>query len=275
MLVVVVVGINLFLSVGMASLCKNLAALLLFLIASPCLHNHLFIQAASTSSTITIPRIIVFNGLGSNEDDGEDDGFGGHISPPTKVLSSVNIPPLHQEICEYNFCLENQEPCDQTATQPKCLCPGISGSDQPPHPPRIQALLPVTEGDNKGKVEVQWCAPASVVSGYRVVLEGEDISFDFEDARRRGLVGSLEVGTRVCVEAINKAGHSTRSCTRYETPKTSEHNLFAWVIGGGVALLLIIIIAAVLLWKYKVCRKGKEDSADGLGNPSYSTEGTL
>lgn len=253
----------------MASLCKNPAALFLFLIASSLLQNHLFIRAASTSSPITIPRLIF--GMGSDTDDGEDDTFGDKISPRTEVISPVNVPRLHQEICEYNFCLENQEPCAQTSVRTGCLCPGFSAADTPPHSPRIQALLPITEGDNKGKVEVQWCAPSSVVSGYRVVLEGKDISFDFGDAQRRGVVGSLEVGTKVCVEAVNKAGHSTTnefSCQRYDTPKSSENSLFAWVIGGGVALVLLIVIAAVLLWKFKVCRKGKENSAGGLGKPT-------
>ncbi|XP_022616000.1 leucine-rich repeat neuronal protein 4-like [Seriola dumerili] len=263
----------------MASLGKNLAALLLFLNASPLLHYHLLIHAASTSRPVTLPRILIMTDLGS-DDDYKDDYLDNHSSPP-EVLSSVNIPQLHQEpkLCQHNPCLENQEPCAKLLKQTGCLCPGISGADEPPHSPRIQALLPITKGDNRGMVEVQWCAPSSVVTGYRVVFEGSHgDALEFGGARRRGLVGSLEIGTKVCVEAVNSAGHSTRSesaCKRYDPPESSDHNLFAWVIGGGVALLLLIIITSVILWKHKVCQKGKEDSTDGLGNPSYSTEGTL
>ncbi|XP_071313503.1 leucine-rich repeat neuronal protein 4 [Trachinotus anak] len=263
----------------MASLCKNLAALLLFLMVSPLLHYHPLTHAASTSPPITRPRIIFMSDFGSDDDD-SDDYLDNHSSPP-EVLAPVSVPLSHKgpQPCQYNPCLENQEPCPQLSAQTGCLCPGLSGADEPPHPPTIQTLLPVSEGNNRGKVEVKWCAPSSVVSGYRVVVEGGDVdALEFGHPVRRGLVGSLEVGTKVCVEAVNKAGHSTPSefsCMRYDPPESSEHKLLAWIIGGGAALLLLIIITAVILWKHKVCQKGKGDSTDGLGNPSYSTEGTL
>ncbi|XP_035505079.1 leucine-rich repeat neuronal protein 4 [Scophthalmus maximus] len=263
----------------MTSLCKNQAVLLLFLISSPLLHSHLFTHAASTSPPITRPRILFMTGLGS-DDDYSDDYLDDHSSPP-EVPSPVRIPVLNREarLCPYNPCLENQEPCANLAVQSGCLCPGLSGADQPPHAPRIQALLPISEGDDRGKVEVQWCAPSSVVSGYRVVVEGTDgDALEFGDALRRGSLASLEVGTKVCVVAVNNAGHSSPSefsCNRYDPPESSEHNVFAWVISGGVALLLLVVITSLILWKQNMCQRGKRDSTDGLGNPSYSTEGTL
>ncbi|XP_040904608.1 leucine-rich repeat neuronal protein 4 [Toxotes jaculatrix] len=262
----------------MTSLCKDLGVLLLFLIASPLLHS-LFTHAASTSPPITRPRIRFITGLGS-DDDYIDEDLDNYSSPP-KVLTSVEIPAVHQEPkpCQYNPCLENQEPCDHLAAQTGCLCPGLSGPDEPPHAPHIQALRPISEGDNRGKVEVQWCAPPSAVLRYRVVVEGSDgDTLEFGYAMRQGLVGSLKVGTKVCVEAVNNAGHSIPSeysCKRYDHPESSDHHVLAWVICGGVALLLLVTIIAVILWKHKMCQKGKRDSTDGLGNPSYSTEGTL
>lgn len=243
------------------------------------MHSHFFTYAASSSPSTTRRPIKYIKGLDS-DDDYEDD-YADKYTPPPEVVASMRTPLLHREIhpCQYNPCLENQEPCAHLAAETGCLCPGMSGANDPPHAPRIETLLPVSEGENRGKVEVHWCAPPSVVSSYRVVVEGSgDDALEFGDALRRGLVGSLEVGSKVCVEAVNKAGHSTPSefsCKRYEAPEISDHQLLAWVIGGGVGLLLLIVIAAVILWKLKICRKTKRDSADGLGNPSYSTEGTL
>ncbi|XP_045886287.1 LRRN4 C-terminal-like protein isoform X2 [Micropterus dolomieu] len=264
----------------MTSLYRNLAVLLLF--TSPLLHSRLYTHAASTSPPVTRPRIIFMTDTGSDDDfDDEDDDYLDNHSSPPEVLYPGKTTFLQQapELCQYNPCLENQEPCAQHSEKTGCLCPGISGADEPPHAPRIQMLLPVSEGEDTGKIEVQWCAPSSVVSGYRVVIEGsEGHDREFRDVSRRGVVGFLEVGTKVCVEAVNNAGHSTPSefsCKRYDPPKSSNHNLLAWIIGGGVTLLLLLIIAAVLLWKYQMHQKAKKDSTDGLGNPSYSREGTL
>nr|XP_046261385.1 leucine-rich repeat neuronal protein 4 [Scatophagus argus]XP_046261386.1 leucine-rich repeat neuronal protein 4 [Scatophagus argus] len=265
----------------MTSLSRNLAVLLLFLSVSPVFHSYLFADAASIAPAVTRPRIIFITGLGSEADyDDDDDDFDSHSSPP-KVVSSMRTPFLQREpqLCKYNPCLENQEPCAQLSARTGCLCPGISGSDVAPHAPRINVLMPITEGEDRGKVEVQWCAPSSVVSTYRVVIQGsEGEALEFQAASRRGLVGSLEAGTKVCVEAVNNAGHSIPSdfsCKRYDPPDSSDHKLLVGVIGGGVALILILIISAVILWRCKICQKAKRDSTDGLGNPSYSTEGTL
>lgn len=269
-----------FVCTEMTSLRRDLAALLLFLSASPLLHSHLFAHAASASPPVTRPRIIFMTAVDS-DNDYEDDYLDTHSSPP-EVLSSVRTTRLQRgptQLCQYDPCLENQDPCAILKAKTGCLCPGTSGPDVLPHAPRIRLMLPISEGNDRGKVEVQWCAPSSVVSRYRVVIQGnEGDAQEFQAASRRGLVRSLEAGTKVCVEAVNNAGHSIPSdysCKRYDPPETSDHKLLAGVIGGGVSLLLLLIIAAVILWKFKLCQKAKRDSADGLGNPSYSTEGTL
>ncbi|KAM9376211.1 LRRN4 C-terminal-like protein [Pholidichthys leucotaenia] len=258
----------------MASLCKAVAALLFFV--SPLIHSYLFAHAASTSSPITRARIIFMTASDYDYND-EDDNSDSPSSPP-KVLSSMKTPLQHgPHPCKHDPCLENQEPCARLAQRTGCRCPGMSGANEPPHPPRIQALLPISEGADRGKVEVQWCAPSSVVSSYRVVVEGSE-AVEYEDVSRRGLVGSLAAGTKVCVEAVNNAGRSSFSefsCKRYDTPESSDHKLLVGVIGGGVALLLLIVTAAAVLWKYQLCQRAKRNSADGLGNPSFSTGGTL
>lgn len=263
----------------MASLHRNLALLLFFI--APLLPSHLYTHAASTSPPVTHPRILFITGLGSEDDDDEPADYVDVQKTPPEVILSMRTPLLQGEpqFCQYDSCAENQEPCSRLSEKTGCLCPGMSGADRPPHPPRIQALLPVKEGKDRGKVEVQWCAPSSVVSGYKVVVEGANgVPLEFRDTFRRGLVGSLEVGAKVCVEAVNSAGHSSSnefSCQRYDPPVTTDHKLLFGVIGGGVAILLILIIGSVVLWKFNICGKGKGDSADGLGNPSYSRGGTL
>lgn len=220
------------------------------------------------------------NGVGSVDDEFDDEDADYFSSPPELVVQE-KTPILHRdlEFCRYDPCLENQEPCAQLSKKTGCICPGMSGANEPPHPPRIQALLPISEGDDRGKVEVQWCAPSSVVSSYIVMVEGSGGEvLEFGDASRRGVVGSLEMGVKVCVEAVNNAGQSTPSefsCKRYTAPQSSDYNLLVWVIGGGIALLLLLVVAAVILCRYKKYQKAKSGSTDGLGNPSYSAGETL
>ncbi|CAK6971980.1 leucine-rich repeat neuronal protein 4 [Scomber scombrus] len=246
---------------------RNLA-LLLFLSVSPLLHSHLFTHAASTSPPVTLSRIFM-----DDDYDYEDENH--------KTLTPVKIPVLNRDVkpCKLDPCSENQEPCPQLHAKTGCLCPGLSGPDEPPHAPRIKGLLQVKEGDNRGKVEIQWCAPSSVVTGYRVVVEGrEGDALQFGKALRRSFLESLEAGTKVCVEAVNNAGHSMTSefsCERVSRPASSDDKLLVGVIGGGIVLLLLLIIAAVILWKHHMHKKAKRDSNDGLRNPSYSTEGNL
>ncbi|XP_076015758.1 LRRN4 C-terminal-like protein [Genypterus blacodes] len=260
----------------MTSLWKNLALLLLFLNASPLLCPRLLAHAGPTSPPVTRHRILFVTALGADDDEDYENPET-PISPP--IVASPPIIFQEATLCKYNPCDENQERCAKISEKTGCLCPGLSGSDVPPHAPRITEIAPVSKGADIGKVEVKWCAPSSAVSGYRVVIERNgDNSLEFGETLRKGVVGSLEVGTKVCVEAVNSAGHSAPSefsCLRYDAPEPSDNSMLAGVIGGGLTLLLLIAIAAVILWKCKICRNTKRDSDDGLGNPSYNTEGTL
>lgn len=249
-------------STDMTSLCRNLVALLFFLL--PPLNSHLFTNAASASPSVTRPSIkrLTDSPLDDQDDDYSDDYYDSTDSPP-RVLSHTNRP-LQSQLCHYDPCLENQEPCVHLSAQTGCLCPGMSGANMRPHPPRIQALVPVSGGE----IEVQWCAPSSVVSQYRIVIDGRDgDAQNFEDTSRRGLVPTLEVGTKVCVVAVNDAGSSEPSefsCKRYEAHESLDHTLLVCIIGGGVVLLLLIFIAALICRKYHKFRKGKRESTDGF-----------
>ena len=256
----------------MRSLHWNLGLLLLFLNASPLLHYIFLAQAASTSSPVTRRRIKFLK---------SDFDYEVSISPPPEVVQSSNTAVLHGEpqLCQYDSCLEDQEPCLDISERTGCLCPGVSGADVPPQAPRIRVLQPISNGKDRGKVEVHWCAPSSVVSTYRVLFRDSNRQpLEFQAFLRRGSVGQLDHGEKVCIEAVNVAGHSVAtefSCQRYDPPGSSDQRLLAGVIGGGLTLLLLLIIVAVSIKKCKSCHKVKTESADGLGNPSYTKQGTL
>ncbi|XP_020779205.1 LRRN4 C-terminal-like protein [Boleophthalmus pectinirostris] len=256
----------------MKSLCRHHMLLLLFLSTLP-YFSHLFTQAASTSPPDTQTPILFLTSKDNSYDDDDETEI---IRPPVKTTVVNQEPP---QLCQYNSCLEDQPSCAVVSQQTGCLCPGLSGASEPPHAPRIHSLLPVKEGPDRGKTEVQWCAPSSVVSGYRVLIEGHtEKKQEFKDTKRRSIIGYLEVGTKVCVEAVNGAGYSSPSefsCKRYEPPTTSDHNLMVGVLAGAVILFLLLIIGVIIICKYRTCQKKKRESDDGLGNPSYSVGGTL
>lgn len=266
------------LSTAMTSLGRNLTTLLLFLNLAPFL-LHLVTHAASVQPPVTHKKIKYMTVLDiENEYENYDED---HSTPPDKVVpAKTTVLRRSRQFCQYNSCLEDQEPCDQIASRTGCLCPGVSGPNLPPHAPRLKEFLTVAEGEHIGSIEVHWCAPSSVVSKYRVVVEKSDrAALEFSHISRRGLVGSLEPGDKVCVLALNNAGSSSpseHSCSRYErSSNNSDSKLLIGLIGGGIALLVLIIVVAVILVKYRACKKTKNGAGDGLGNPSFSRAGTL
>ncbi|KAJ3587509.1 hypothetical protein NHX12_011106 [Muraenolepis orangiensis] len=248
---------------------KSLAMLLLFLTLDLTLQ---LTNALSTSSPTTQPHIRFVSIYPDYDTDYADSP-----SDPPSVVTPAGRTRLLHELCQYDPCQEDQPPCADLSARSGCLCPGLSGAQQTPHPPRLQGLLPPS-GDGEGS-EVRWCAPSSVVSGYRVVVEGDrGTALEFGAQARGGRVGPLEAGAQVCVEAVNKAGHSAASessCTHYQPPALLSSSVKAGLIGGGVALLLLVVIAMMILWRWRARRKTTEGSAEGLGNPSFSTEGHL
>lgn len=214
--------------------------------------SHIFTMAATTAPSITHHRVIFMNGASDEDYDGDYQ----NPNVPPIVKATVRMPFVYNEpqLCQHNPCLENQPPCITLSRQTGCLCPGFSSASQPPLAPRIQELIPVKEGPDSGKVEVQWCAPLSVVSGYKVTIEGNGHTLDFKNNLRKGVVGYLEVGTKVCVEAVNSAGHSSQSefsCKRYEPPETLDHNMMIGVLVAAIIFLLLLIIGAVVFWRYR------------------------
>ncbi|CAL8264272.1 unnamed protein product [Lota lota] len=257
----------------MALLYKSLAVLQLFLTLDPTLR---LTHALSTTSPITRTRILFMTAVGDYDADYTDSH-----SDPLSVAAPARPAHILHELCQYDPCRGDQPPCADLSAQSGCLCPGLSGASQPPHPPRLQELLASGSGDVKdGGVEVRWCAPSSVVTGYRVVVDGNrGAALEFVAQGRRGRLGFLEDGAEVCVEAVNGAGHSAVSefsCMHYQSPARLGSSGVAGFIGGGVAILLLLVVMALTIhWRRRARRKTTEAGAEGMGNPSYSTEGNL
>ncbi|CAL8268631.1 unnamed protein product [Boreogadus saida] len=260
-------------TVLMVLMYKSLAVLQLFLTLDPSLR---LTHASSTPSPITRTGFQFVTA----PDDYDSDYPDGLSHPPSAAppIRATNV--LH-ELCQYDPCQEDQAPCSDLSAQSGCLCPGLSGASQPPRPPQLQGLLPPGSGDRSdGGVVVRWCAPYSVVTGYRVVVDGNrGAALEFPARGRRGQVGVLEARAEVCVEAVNRAGHSAASklsCWQYQPPPRLSGSGMVGLIGGGVAVLLLLVVTAIALHRRRRIRRNTTEArAEGLGNPSYSAEGGL
>ncbi|XP_030621243.1 LRRN4 C-terminal-like protein [Chanos chanos] len=239
----------------------------LLLILSPEFLWGLTVSPLPSQSPITHIRIVYVPGIDYDYDSDTPKPPQTTRSPATTTTSKP---------CDYDPCVFHEVSCFDLSVQTGCLCRGISGPDKRPEPPR---LWKVSQGSS-GEAVVHWCAPSSTVTQYKVILEGHEGQMQvFGEASRNGTVERLQAGTKVCVLAVNKAGESKQSeesCARYEPRTPDKAGLRAGVIAGGVGFLLLLSLAALLLWRRQSCKKERNDAdAEGLGNPSYSTDGTL
>lgn len=177
----------------------------------------------------------------------------------------------NQQLCNYDLCVAQQESCQEIAAKIGCLCPGITPHSEPPFSPEVKGVTPV----ENGQVIVYWCAPFSFVSKYRVTVE-EGQSYDFGETFRNATLTGVRVGQKVCVQAMNNAGVSSLaegSCSTYKLEKVANTPLLAGVIAGGAGFILLLTVVALVMWRRKACCKGGTDTAQGLRNPSFSTDG--
>ncbi|XP_031176287.1 leucine-rich repeat neuronal protein 4 [Sander lucioperca] len=149
--------------------------------------------------------------------------------------------------CKYNPCLESQTPCADLAASSGCTCRGSTLHNQLPLAPELKSV-----SWNGSEVVLQWCAPYSYVTGYKVTVVGEDKQMFGKD-RRSGGVGDVDTIAEVCVVAVNDVGNSTPSCLTYQ-PSDRSLPLKAGLIGGALGFLLLLLLA-VLLWRHKRQRK--------------------
>lgn len=200
------------------------------------------------------------------EDDYDDVSSKTTITPhaPGVTTSRVTSQP-----CDYDPCVVQTTPCETISAQTGCLCPGLKGPDEIPGAPELREV----KLGGSGEVLVHWCSPLSTVTHYEVTLNGRNEQIIFGENLRNGTVPGLKIGETVCVAARNEAGLSEKSCARYEPPQPQQAALSTGIIAGSVAFLLLLLVFAVVLWKLRTCRKGGMGEAEGLGNPSYTSDG--
>ncbi|NXO54864.1 LRRN4 protein, partial [Aramus guarauna] len=175
---------------------------------------------------------------------------------------------LAYTVCDYNPCRHLQKPCSELQSASQCLCPGVSGEDEVPDPPRLREVSEVTDSS----AQIRWCAPNSVVRTYQLMLHAqgnEDRQFVLDNiystARQHTLYNLLPYTTyHICVTASNKAGSSQtesqgvpdNSCTRFKT-KPSYKSVFAALAAASGLFLISTVILSVCLCK--ACKKPQSE----------------
>ncbi|XP_051000648.1 leucine-rich repeat neuronal protein 4 [Acomys russatus] len=176
-----------------------------------------------------------------------------------ETWSQVAAP--HQDVsCDYQPCKHLQTPCAELQSRFRCRCPGLSGEDVIPDPPKLQGVSEVTDTS----VLIHWCAPNSAVLWYQIhyLAEGgsrnQSVVDIYATARQHPLY-RLSPGTtyHVCVLAANKAGLSQsqasgqkRSCATFTTKPSSV--VIFWGLCTASALLLVsTMVLSVCLWRWR------------------------
>ncbi|KAF2987742.1 hypothetical protein EK904_015154, partial [Melospiza melodia maxima] len=174
-----------------------------------------------------------------------------------------------QAPCDYDPCRHLQKPCKQLQNISQCSCPGTSREDEVPDPPRLRAVIEITDSS----AQIRWCAPNSVVHSYELMLraqDSEDRQFVMDNiyptARQYTLYNLLPFTTyHICVTASNEAGSSQtttgqeipgNSCTSFKT-KPSYKYVFAGLSAASGLFLITTIILSVCLCK--ACKKPQSE----------------
>ena len=158
--------------------------------------------------------------------------------------------------CDYHPCRHLQTPCAELQRRWRCRCPGLSGEDTLPDPPKLQAVAETTDTS----ALVRWCAPNSVVRAYQIRYAPEGwpgnqsvVGDVCATARQHALHGlSPATAYRVCVLAANGAGLSQRgACASFTTGRSP--GLIAAGLGSAGGLLLV----STALLATGLCRRGR------------------
>ncbi|XP_074065594.1 leucine-rich repeat neuronal protein 4 [Macrotis lagotis] len=184
-------------------------------------------------------------------------------------------------LCDYHPCKHLQTPCDILQKSSRCRCPGLSGEDTIPDPPKLQEVSETTDTS----ALLHWCAPNSVVSMYQLIYHPEDraeketvLREIYAMAREYPLHGlSPSTTYNVCVLASNKAGLSLsrtsewrKACTTFTT-KPSFLFIFAGLCTTSGILLLSTLVLSVCL--YKKCKARRAEQYDthlvSYKNPAF------
>lgn len=182
----------------------------------------------------------------SEEDEGEKKAVG---APPQDVS------------CDYHPCKHLQTPCAELQRRLRCRCPGLSGEDTTPDPPKLQDVSETTDTS----ALVRWCAPNSAVHSYQIHYAAEGrpgnrsvVANIYATARQHPLYG-LSPGTtyHVCVLAANRAGLSQPRASGRRGPCVAftTKPSFALIVAGLGAAAGLLLVSSVLL-SACLCRRG-------------------
>ncbi|NWY97146.1 LRRN4 protein, partial [Loxia curvirostra] len=173
-----------------------------------------------------------------------------------------------QVACDYDPCRHLQKPCRELQNISQCSCPGTSREDEIPDPPRLRAVIEITDSS----AQIRWCAPYSVVHSYELMLraqDSEDRQFVMDNiyptARQYTLYNLLPFTMyQICVTASNKAGSSQttgqetpgNSCTSFKTKPNYKYVFAGLSAASGLFLITTIILSVCLC---KACKKPQSE----------------
>ncbi|OCT77718.1 leucine-rich repeat neuronal protein 4 [Xenopus laevis] len=178
-------------------------------------------------------------------------------TPQTTTVKSPSGP------CDYNPCRHLQKECYELQRMTPCSCPGLSGDNVLPFPPRIQEASEITDTS----AQIHWCAPNSEVRKYQLIYHPEGdknqtVVDNIYITSRKYTIYNLAPDTtyHICAVSFNRAGSSqplndgpSRSpCTEFRTKPSYVGILAALCTVAGVSIVGIIVLSVCL---YKVCRK--------------------
>ncbi|XP_037350791.1 leucine-rich repeat neuronal protein 4 [Talpa occidentalis] len=183
--------------------------------------------------------------------------------------------------CDYHPCKHLQTPCMELQRRLRCLCPGLSGEDTLPDPPKLQGVSETTDTS----ALISWCAPNSVVHEYQIHyaregrLGNQSVVGDIYPTARQHPLYGLEPGTTylVCVLAVNRAGLSpsdaegwSRACTTFTT-KPSFVLIFAGLCAAcGLLLVSTLLLSACLCRRRPWARRQRyETHLVDYKNPAF------
>uniref|UniRef100_A0A8D0WG04 Fibronectin type-III domain-containing protein n=1 Tax=Sus scrofa TaxID=9823 RepID=A0A8D0WG04_PIG len=150
-------------------------------------------------------------------------------------------------LCHSHPCRHLQKPCAELQRRWRCRCPGLSGEDTLPEPPKLRAVAETTDTS----VLVRWCAPNSVVRAYQIRSSPEgrpgnqSVVRDVCATARQHVLHGLSPATayRVCVLAANGAGLSRPPVLPSAATLFPEMRLF---MPQGIALCGFIVFFVCL-----------------------------
>lgn len=171
----------------------------------------------------------------------------------------VGAPP--QDVsCDYHPCKHLQTPCAELQRRLRCRCPGLSGEDTIPDPPKLQDVSETTDTS----VLVRWCAPNSAVHSYQLHYSAEGrpgnqsvVGNIYATARQHPLYG-LSPGTtyHVCVLAANRAGLSQPRASGRRGPCVAFTTKPSFVlIFAGLCAASGLLLVSTLLLTACLCRR--------------------